>query len=555
MESGHSYLLVIDLAALQYEKYAHQAYSHEVGASFDDWLARNPNDQTIVNVLAIPDERFFEKLDGNQRLRQLPINLKKLRDTRQQGFELTGSPFDYLATHNGDAPFTFGKAIFRINTKDKAVGAAAITFSIWAGGRPVDELSLSACIVAKAGDPCVRAQTTGSLRGVDTTSRDSFPDAALHLIELDSQNLVGVFRCNTCNWDANDFKIWKVGRGADWFHQQFVQTVLPGVKVAANGLDSDSGPAFNEDTFNNSGDALYGLIFHTQDGKQSEADTAFRQFVADKVAHEQPGGVAPSLFVRLLPQEPDQGFFIPLGLARVRVTANRKEFLGFHFRIQSPLELQDYSSPAACIDKWTLLVPPTNLAGNPLLQARAPFNEWIAKFQSRQSTAKVYENLGQFKNWLEPDQPDTGTSAAILILSHHENNSLYFVDQSVSAIFATNVHRRFATPSVAIIDACGTANPGAFEFAREFNLHGVNAVVASSVEINGKMGGLFLKMLTDTFERNNADQSYTLDRAVFDAVKKLKALPDDFARPYGPRALLFGLIGNGKLKVCTPRGT
>jgi hypothetical protein len=75
------------------------------------------------------------------------------------------------------------------------------------------------------------------------------------------------------------------------------------------------------------------------------------------------------------------------------------------------------------------------------------------------------------------------------------------------------------------------------------------------VDINGKMGGYFLQMLTDAFDHHNADKSYTLDRAVFDAVSKLTSQPDGFGQKYGPRALLFGLIGNGKLKVCVPHGS
>jgi hypothetical protein len=140
-----------------------------------------------------------------------------------------------------------------------------------------------------------------------------------------------------------------------------------------------------------------------------------------------------------------------------------------------------------------------------------------------------------------------------LILSHHENNSLYF-DQDRSAIFATNVKRHFAIPSLAIIDACGTANPGAFEFIREFNLHGMNAAIASSVDVNGRMGGVFLRLLTDALARNRADESYSLDRAVFDAIKALWDEPDELeaSQKYGPRALVFGLVGNGKLRVCVP---
>ena len=69
----------------------------------------------------------------------------------------------------------------------------------------------------------------------------------------------------------------------------------------------------------------------------------------------------------------------------------------------------------------------------------------------------------------------------------------------------------------------------------------------------------FCRRLADALalDRNRIDPNYTLDRAVFDAITKLKTEPDDTGgRPpkvYGPRALLFGLVGN--IRLCTPPGS
>src|SRR5258706_1364279 len=249
----------------------------------------------------------------------------------------------------------------------------------------------------------------------------------MHLIELESKKLCGVFWSKRSGCTGNEFKDWKYGQRASaaWFQEQFVKTVLPGINRAANGPDPNGDPSFSETTFNNAGEALYGLVFHTEDGHQSDADKAFHDFVADKIAHQQQGVAAPSLFLRLLPQQPDQGFFVPMGLARIKLTPTQKEFLGLHFRIQTPLELQDYSSPSRCLDKWVLLVPPANISNNALVFARAGFAEWITKFQSFKNDAMLYDDLDRFKEeWLDSDQAGRLGNTALLILSHHENNSL-----------------------------------------------------------------------------------------------------------------------------------
>ncbi len=560
MQSGKTYALVVDLSALRYRtQESDTTYSHNVGGSFTEWVHRTNDEQAVLQVLAIPDERFFERQAQDQRVRPLIINLGKLRKAQAEGFDVgRGNPLDFLAKNNGHAAFSFAdsKAVFRIQAKRDVVGRAPIALSFWAGGIPVDELSYPACIVKNASDPCAKTDPEhDSLRGVDVADHKAYPDAALQLIELDSTNLVGVFHCNTCGWKPDDFKTWMLGRGADWFREQFTESVLRNIRVGAVGTDPGNEPHYSVKTFENAGDALYGLLFHSEDGNPLEAEIAFRSFVARRIEQEKADTPPPSLFIRVLPQRPDDAFIIPAGLARVQVAPGRNEFLGFHFRIQTPLELQDYSPTATCISRWVLLVPPPTLAGNPLMDARDKFADWIRVFQSSTDTTTLFDDLDKFKDWLNPIDPLARKEGeAILILSHHDKNSLYF-DQNVSAILPS-MKRRFDTPSIAIIDACGTANPGAFEFVREFNLHGVSSVIASSIEVDARMGGLFLKFLMDSLDLHSSESSYTLDGATFDAIKALSLQSDEYGdtpQRFGPRALIFGLVGNGNLRACPPR--
>jgi hypothetical protein len=49
-----------------------------------------------------------------------------------------------------------------------------------------------------------------------------------------------------------------------------------------------------------------------------------------------------------------------------------------------------------------------------------------------------------------------------------------------------------------------------------------------------------------------ADNSYTLSRAKYDAVSDVAKMRDRDGHPYGPRALIFALLGNGSIRVCPP---
>jgi hypothetical protein len=206
---GKQYSLVLDLSALKYNEDT-GSFSRSTSTSFDAWLKGNLASQATLDVLVVPDERFFQPQRDDERVKKFDIDLDKLRQTRQQGFQMQESPFSYLKSHN-DASFTFGRQLFRIQAK-KLTGSAAIALSIWVDGRPVDEISIPLCIVKDMNDSCSAIQPLDmSLKGVDSISRGVYPDAALQLIELDPSTLVGVFRCNSCSWKSDEYRTWTLG--------------------------------------------------------------------------------------------------------------------------------------------------------------------------------------------------------------------------------------------------------------------------------------------------------------------------------------------------------
>jgi hypothetical protein len=125
------------------------------------------------------------------------------------------------------------------------------------------------------------------------------------------------------------------------------------------------------------------------------------------------------------------------------------------------------------------------------------------------------------------------------------------------SVHSSNIKRRFDAPSVAIINACGTAKPGALAFVRQLNSQGVGAVIATKTLVDGRMAGLFLSNLFAALRVNETDASYSLARAKFDAVKKLSetVIPNSRKRElYGSKAYNYSLLGNGNVRVCVTGG-
>jgi hypothetical protein len=553
LQPGREYSLVVDLSALQYVGYESEGtYSYKSSASFGKWLDQNKEASSApVKILVIPDRRFFAPQEDGQRVKELAIDLTRLRDTRKNGFNLYENAFDFLRTHQGDAPFSFGRESFKIRTRSN-VGNGSIALSIWADGRPVDELLFPACVVMELEDPCTASPPTGgSLKGVDPTGHGGLPDAALHLVELSPHSLVGVFRCNTCGWSEDDYRTWEMDVGPAWLSGR-LREVLELIGKARD-ITND------ETVYNRAGQALYNIVFHS--AEDPPAAKAFREFVASALKPRQGHEGPPSLFVRLLPEASDL-IAVPLGLMSVDISDSQAAYLGFLVRLETPLELQDYSRVTPRISTWALLLPPPRprdvskdadpAAFREVHAAREPFEQWVEAFRSWQPNAIIFEDIDDYAEWIGRGDSD---STALLILSHHDKNGLYFnADKKVPALLSTNVGRKFTAPSFAIIDGCGTVQPGASEFVRELNLHGVASVIATSAIVDPVMAGEFLRIFANLLRDHKGDLKYTVSRARFDAVRALSKRKSG-KREYSAGALLFMLLGNGTLRVRVPPGT
>jgi hypothetical protein len=329
---------------------------------------------------------------------------------------------------------------------------------------------------------------------------------------------------------------------ADW-----VSNRLNEITMRVGDLQQSLTPAQVRKAMVSAGQDIYNVIFHARK-QDNEATRAFADFMVKARALKKDNKPPPSLFMRIIPERLDL-MLAPVGL--MHAGSPDSEFVGLVANVQTPLEYQEYAPLADCISRWVLFVPPENLlpivppALQAVLDARQPFNDWIAAFKQSCGTC-VIDNEDDFHQWL--NQSGEGESNAVVILSHHSANALFFNEMEGSPrVLSSAVTREFATPSFVVLGACGTSEPGSSEFIRQFNFRGVSSAIATSTKVEPVLAGKFLATFMNLLQLHANDSSYSVSQARFDAVAALAQDPN-----YGAKALAFILAGNGALRLCVP---
>jgi hypothetical protein len=338
--------------------------------------------------------------------------------------------------------------------------------------------------------------------------------------------VVGVFRRND---QSEEPIIWRLEKQASELFPYLRKTQLPVFNQA------------DENVYRAHGEELYNLLFPV---KETKARAAFEAFVGRHLKDHEPA----SMFVRLVEPGLSPPFFVPLGLVRVN-----GEFLGFHFRIEVPLQVQEYRQAPACVSRWVMVLPPKEGGvDEALAQARASagaFNKWSAVAE------KVFDNtMSEFGTWLRARSGED-PATALVVLSHHFDNQLSFA--AGDAITSQSVAREFIRPSVVILNGCGTALPGTVDFIGKLNRNGFETVIATNTQVEGAMAGQFLDCLATALAANSeaADAESGISRAYFNALQCLKSRksPKIGSKEYGARVLGYTLLGNGNIQLCPPK--
>lgn len=547
------YSLVVDFSAIAFDGqpgvYSHAASREGIG----DWIDKLPPGtvKALVQVIIITDGSYFWPQADGQRVKNIEVDIQKLRETQKRGFPLVDFPFNALKT-DPNGPLTFGRKTFRLKTRNKP-GSTSIALSFWAGGIPVDEMVVDICLSSEASTPACGPSkpVTVGLSGVDSVRLGAerkgvpVPDGALQIIKFDSATLRGVFRCNTCpDWEKDYYAVWPLDKSIDEITSYLGQTLPTDLNIANYTKDDSALVTHGED--------IFAELFGAEDDENKNEGVArkrFLDFVSSKALSNPGPGLHPSLFVRVLGQNSETLPVLPVGLMRVPLGNGSEDFLGFHFRIELPLERQSYDTPHSCISNWKLLVPSTSTR-NSMDEARKPFGAWIDSFSAWAPNDVNQGDIKAFSTWLKSGAI-VSDPIAILILSHHDVNRLYWEDEG-DTLETPSVQLRFAAPSLVILDACGTGEPGATEFMQTFNKQGISAVIATDTTVRLDMAGDFASILMKQFSNN---PNITLAEAMFQAIGELSGTNESASVSpikYGARALEFVLVGNGNLTLCVP---
>jgi hypothetical protein len=206
--TGHDYQIGVDLATLVYTGGA-GLYHQEVSDSLRRWLSRRSPETVDLTLLIVPDDSRISIL-GRDRVQTLPVEFERLREAIETDQRSAEPPLKTLQS-GVDPHFRLGSAIFPFRTKSTS-GLSAFVLSVWADQRPIDEIAVPICIVEHATDDCPQGSAVDAidLQGADSLRGDPVvvPDLALHLVELNTDQVIGVLRCNFCGWSKSTFITW-----------------------------------------------------------------------------------------------------------------------------------------------------------------------------------------------------------------------------------------------------------------------------------------------------------------------------------------------------------
>jgi hypothetical protein len=303
----------------------------------------------------------------------------------------------------------------------------------------------------------------------------------------------------------------------------------------------------SDDAIQQTGYELYNLLLPPGHPDADKARSEIQELTAQRIKMTGSLADAPPFMIRLATFNPTEAFFVPLGMMAVPVEG-RKYFLGDYFRVASPLPFQNYQPAQACVSRWVMLMAPhDDQSPKELMDARDQLSTWANACLG----ADCIDSMPKFETWIgEPTVEKRST--ALLILSHYENDSLTFDHKEF--VSPSAIVRQFQSPSIAVVDACAAAAPGADGFVKKLNESGFEAVIATTTTVTPIMAGQYFNLLAKQLAKHKGEAAYSISKAHFDAVHEMRTAQSNpgtpEASPYGAKALIYSLWGNGSLSLC-----
>ena len=254
----------------------------------------------------------------------------------------------------------------------------------------------------------------------------------------------------------------------------------------------------------------------------------------------------PTLFIRFDHSKFADPLFLPMGFMPTDPTSDNPDFVGFHFIIDTPLTHQSYETSTECTSKWYLAFPFGNAGDDLLNKAMKQFkpDKWRAR------ATEVLDSVDTLWPWIEKGESPPG----VLMLLGHNDKSGFSYGIKDTPVPAGVIGRDFNSPSVAILNACGTGEVGASDFVDRLNTIGkIPTIIATNAEVDARMAGDFFSCLEQELTAWPEDAKHTLAQSYFEVLQCLRdSKVDESGYPWGGRALKYMLLGNGNVRLCMP---
>jgi hypothetical protein len=529
LKPSQDYIVGVDLAPFAYKAAQGAIESRPASSSLRKWLDAQNKDVVRLKALVVPDPAFFTK--SAESFVDLTIDRRSI-DRYYALSPIPPQPPDLMSdlrtsTHPA---YRFGyltSTPLKVHTGAGREGRTYLAISFWNGIEPLDSIVVPVCVsrsdaagaCGSATDPIVGISNAGRWNVGTPDPGAETPAASLHFIETPTATLAVLLAAGA----ASDPVTWQIDDTLEAISRK-VATLL--ANYATAGSDE-----FRRDT----GQSLFDAL--VPPANAAAGREAFKELLAERRKPDASPD-PPVIWVRVDPQVPSQIFSIPLALA-----ALDREMLGDWFRVQSTLRRQDYRPLDACISNWVKLLPPPG-AGD---------FEKARPFMAERIPGGFTDNFGNnpltFSKWMRDYDHPVAEPTVLLTLSHYFKGGISFNQHDWVAPDA--ILRSFTQPSVALIEGCDGAEPGADDFLQRLNMVGFQAIITTTGPVKAYMAGQYFKLLSQVLEDK---PGYTLSQAHFEAVKELKnAKPENSlgdTLPYGLSALIFSLLGDGSLKVC-----
>jgi hypothetical protein len=503
------------------------------------WLTDHPEETNApIRVLLLTDEHFA--VQGNPVV-EGTLSLAGVRN--------------WLAATAGSLPgeaAEFARVPFEIVPQKK--GRGAVTFAIWSNTyRPLDEVSAEFCVDECSGTP-VHVGSVGLDSAHAASAEGEVPLAALQFVMVGGE-VHGIMHRRDAA-DGDEFSAWKVASSRDAF-----------MRAMTSAMSDFAVPGNTAIERRRAADNLRMTLFPDETDDDSAAREQFDLLLQEHASATPPkGSDAPAIFVRMIGVTSDDALAIPLGAYPFRdpVLDEELDYLGFFYRVEAPLELQNYDPSPQCLSSWFLTYSATGDLPE-LGTSAAWLNKRVVDAWPKDSYKYYPTFAAGLKDWIvTPDAEPRTDDAIVYILGHYgksDEDGEYLVIDRNDKLKASDIKRKFARSSLAILNACGTARPSSQSFIHKLNLSNVGAIIATKHEVQFQMAAQFTSCLAQQLTAPGGTAAPALSFAFFDAIACLrqvrpfdeKELEELEGEPqWGSRALAYSLLGNGGLRVCTP---